>query len=146
MAAADPPNAPQRTPLSHHSGGFTLLEVMIAMFLSFVGLMGMLRLHGEAIRVAVDATERNQAALMANELTSLMWASNSTTLDAQKLALWKTNRLQNENVSGLTGATLTISNPDSNGVVLITISWTSVTRKTSLSRYVTEIVIPPELS
>lgn len=148
MAAADPAMAMirQQRHGRRPQGGFTLLEVLIAMLLTFVGLMGMLRLHGEAIRVAVDATERNQAALMASELTTLMWANNSATLDTDKLATWKTNRLQNEDISGLRAADATISDPDTNGVVLITISWTSVTHQGQSSRYMTELVIPQEPS
>ncbi len=147
MAAADPtaPTHPAR-PRRRHSHGFTLLEVLIAMLLTFVGLMGMLQIHGRAIGVAIDASERNQAAQMAGELSALMWANNSTTLDSAVLETWKTTRLQNEDVSGLRSAELTISDPDTDGVVLITISWTSVTHQGQASRYVTEMVIPQELS
>lgn len=146
MAAADP-TAPTRTVRSQRpQQGFTLLEVLVAMLLTFVGLMGMLQIHGRAIGVAIDATERNQAALMASELTALMWVNNSTTLDSAVLDTWKNTRLQNEDISGLPSAEVTISDPDVDGVVLITISWTSVTHQGQASRYVTEMVIPRELS
>lgn len=146
MAAADPlPSIPPARPRRRQQG-FTLLEVLVAMLLTFVGLMGMLQIHGRAIGVAIDATERNQAALMAGELTALMWANNSATLDSTVLDTWKTTRLQNEDISGLRAAELTVSDPDASGVVLITISWTSVTHQGQASRYVTEMVIPQELS
>jgi Tfp pilus assembly protein PilV len=146
MAAADSLPSSPSMPRRRHQQGFTLLEVLVAMLLTFVGLMGMLQIHGRAIGVAIDATERNQAALMAGELTALMWANNSATLDATVLDTWKTTRLQNEDISGLREAELTVSDPDTNGVVLITISWTSVTHQGQASRYVTEMVIPQELS
>lgn len=146
MAAADPLPSPPPARSRRRQQGFTLLEVLVAMLLTFVGLMGMLQIHGRAIGVAIDATERNQAALMAGELTALMWANNTATLDSAVLDNWKTTRLQNEDISGLRAAELTVSDPDANGVVLITISWTSVTHQGQASRYVTEMVIPQELS
>lgn len=146
MAAADLLPSPPPVRSRRRQQGFTLLEVLVAMLLTFVGLMGMLQIHGRAIGVAIDATERNQAALMAGELTALMWANNTATLDSAVLDNWKTTRLQNEDISGLRAAELTVSDPDANGVVLITIRWTSVTHQGQASRYVTEMVIPQELS
>lgn len=146
MAAADLLLSPPPARSRRCQQGFTLLEVLVAMLLTFVGLMGMLQIHGRAIGVAIDATERNQAALMAGELTALMWANNTATLDSAVLDNWKTTRLQNEDISGLRAAELTVSDPDANGVVLITIRWTSVTHQGQASRYVTEMVIPQELS
>lgn len=146
MAAADLLLSPPPARSRRRQQGFTLLEVLVAMLLTFVGLMGMLQIHGRAIGVAIDATERNQAALMAGELTALMWANNTATLDSAVLDNWKTTRLQNEDISGLRAAELTVSDPDANGVVLITIRWTSVTHQGQASRYVTEMVIPQELS
>jgi hypothetical protein len=76
-------------------------------------------------------------------LVAVMWASQSVTPDATKYTDW-TTRLSTESISGLRNASATIGTPDANGVVLITITWTSVARGSSGANgvYVTEFVVP----
>ncbi len=113
------------------------------MLLFSFGVLGMIRMQAQAVRFSVDASERTHAALMANDLVAVMWASQSVTPNAAQYAAW-TSRLNTESISGLRDASATIGTPDANGVVLITITWTSIARDNGRATgvYVTEFVVP----
>src|SRR5574344_793792 len=52
--------------------GFSLLEVMITLLLTTVGILGMVALQSKGIRYTQDAVNRNNAASLANDLIEIM--------------------------------------------------------------------------
>lgn len=52
--------------------GFSLLEVMITLLLTTVGILGMVALQSNGIRYTQDAVNRNNAASLANDLIEIM--------------------------------------------------------------------------
>jgi len=121
--------------------GFTLIEVMVALLVFSAGVLGMVALQAKASAYSVDAEDRTRAALMAEDLVSLMWTQHSAELPDGVMADWKA-RLEDAKVSGLPGApdceTSTVA-----GVTTITITWAEPSRvkKDGRSRYVTQVVI-----
>lgn len=65
--------------------GFSLIEVMITIFVLAVGLLGLAGLQARALNAEVDAVSRGQALLMLNDLADRM-ASNLTELKASTTA------------------------------------------------------------
>ncbi len=68
-------------------GGIALLEVLVAVLLFSLGILGLIGLQARAIGFSVDAEDRNRAALLANEIATQMWLQKtaSVNLDAWKL-------------------------------------------------------------
>ncbi|WP_338414199.1 type IV pilus modification protein PilV [uncultured Sphaerotilus sp.] len=123
--------------------GFTLLETLVALLVLSFGVMGLIALQGRALQYAVDAEDRNRAALLADELVSLMWLSRTVTLPSATVASW-TAQVQNAAASGLPQASATVSDPDALGVVTITIRWRPPSRKAASGDlvYSTKVVVP----
>lgn len=52
--------------------GFGLIEVLVTLLLTTVGILGMVALQGKGIRYTQDAINRNNAASLANDLVEIM--------------------------------------------------------------------------
>ena len=63
--------------------GMALLEVLVSILLFTLGILGLVGLQASAIQFSVEADMRNRAALIANEVSTAMWLSNSTTVDTE---------------------------------------------------------------
>jgi type IV pilus assembly protein PilV len=60
---------PVRSPHDNaHQGGFTLIEVLIAMLLLLIGLLGVAQLHFSSFQENRNALYRNQATVIAEDL------------------------------------------------------------------------------
>lgn len=123
--------------------GFSLIEVMVSLLVFSFGVLGMVGLQVTATRVSVEASERNRASLMANELVAAMWAAQTTSLSSATLTAWQ-QRLADPQGTGLYNGTGNVSAPDTDGAVTITITWSSVARGSSgpTARYVTKVALP----
>jgi type IV pilus assembly protein PilV len=122
------------------SGGFTLLETLVALVVFSVGLLGIVALQARSIRMSVDSEDRNRAALMADEVISQMWTSAvgggsstcggstvcSLNLTAAELTGWS-NRV----TAGLPSGAGSVTGPDANGIVTVQISWRPPSRPTA---------------
>lgn len=62
------------------SDGFSLLEVLITMLLTAVGILGMVAMQGKAIQYTQDSVERTYAAMLAGELLEIIRATPSSIL------------------------------------------------------------------
>ncbi|PLT17074.1 MULTISPECIES: prepilin-type N-terminal cleavage/methylation domain-containing protein [Ralstonia] len=142
--------------------GMTLIEVLVAMILLTVALMAMVMAQVRASQVSVDAEDRNRAALLANELASMMWENRTTKLPASSVAAWQA--MVSSNVSyrtatasspaasglgGLPNGTGTVTTDPTTNVATITITWQAPSHGASAtaamsgkSRYVTQVVLP----
>jgi type IV pilus assembly protein PilV len=123
--------------------GSSLIEVLIAFLLLSVGMMGMAAMHGRAIQYSVDGQDRTRAALLASEMVSLMWAKRSNAPSNTDIAAWQ-SKVTSATASGLPNASGTVSTPDANGIVTITITWRPPNRSSSEGnfKYVTRAALP----
>lgn len=133
--------------------GMSLIEALIALLLLCVGVLGMAALHGRSVQYAVDAEDRNRAAILANELVSLMWAARTTNKDelpTSTVSNWQT-RVADATASGLPNAAGTVAARDANGVTKVTITWRppsrpvcsgGVTSSCGDFSYVTKVALP----
>jgi type IV pilus assembly protein PilV len=133
-------------PRSHVQKGVSLIEALIALLLLCVGLLGIAGMHGRAVQYAVDGEDRNRAAILANEMVSLMWASRTNdkaNLPSGTVTAWQA-RVTDAATSGLPNASSTIDSPDTNGVTKITISWRPPSRPSASGSftYVTKVALP----
>lgn len=120
--------------------GMSMIEVLIVIVLFSFGLLGMVGLQARATQTSVSAEDNNRAALLANELATLMWSSGTVSLPAASITDWNL-RVADATVNGLPdgiGTVTLIGN-----VARITITWQPPHLATGdLRRYVTEVLIP----
>lgn len=129
-----------RRPARVRQRGVSMIEVLIVIVLFSFGLLGMVGLQARATQSSVSAEDNNRAALLANELATEMWSSNTVSLPTASITAWNT-RLADATVQGL---------PNGNGAVIvsgnvarITISWRPPHQTANdFRRYVTEVLIP----
>ena len=55
-------------------GGVVLLEALVAILIFSIGILAIVGLQGAAVKTAADARYRSDAAFLANELMSQIWA------------------------------------------------------------------------
>jgi len=102
--------------------GVTMVEVLVALLVFSLGILGAVGMQARAIQLSVDSEDRSRAALLANEIVAEMWTQQTTTLPPAAVAAW-TARLRNPQVSGLPQANAVIGAPDAAGIVTVTITW-----------------------
>lgn len=61
--------------------GFSLLEVLIAIVIFSIGLLGLISMQARAIKQAGDAKLRAEASYLANQIIGQIWADRSNILD-----------------------------------------------------------------
>ena len=60
-----------------NSKGFSLIEVLVALLLTTIGILGMVALQGRSIQYTQDSVQRNTAVELANDLIEVMRANPS---------------------------------------------------------------------
>lgn len=68
--------------------GVALIEVLVAVLIFSFGVLGLIGLQGRAIAVSRDAEDRNRAALLANEVVSMMWLRQGSDVSAEERQRW----------------------------------------------------------
>ncbi len=122
--------------------GVMLIEVLVAILLFSIGILGLVALQAISTQNSVNSGERNIAGSLANDMVSQMWLRNSTTITAEPLradiALWQT-KVSNTlpNATGSVAST--------NGIATVRILWKSPSKKTSdnQNRLETSVAIIP---
>jgi type IV pilus assembly protein PilV len=129
-------------PASQRRRGFLLLEVVVALLLFSLGLVGMLRLQARASQLSVDTEDRSRAALLANEMVASIWAQRTLTVDAATLLAWQT-KVSTPSAGGLPGGAGTVDNTDPQ-LAIIAITWIPVAGKAEVGQhqYITKVVLP----
>ncbi len=126
-------------------GGAMLIEVLVAVLLFSLGILGLLGLQARAMSFSIDAEDRNRAALLANDAASLMWLTKSVTLDAAVLTAWKA-RVADAAASGLVNGAGSVAQVGTTNSADITIEWQAPARGTSTtspkSRLTTRVILP----
>ncbi|HMT79347.1 MAG TPA: hypothetical protein PKD66_03200 [Azonexus sp.] len=127
----------------HDQSGILLLEVLISLLIFSFAILGLVALQARAVQFSVDAEDRNRAALLANEMVSTMWGQK--TINASEIpgevSAWQ-SKIQLTEKSGLPNSSGTISAPDANGVVTITINWAPVGASGEPRVYMTQVAMP----
>jgi len=122
--------------------GVALIEVMVSLLVFMIAVLGVVGLQAKALQYSVQAEDRSRAAVLANDLVTLMWTSQSTSLPAEALDAWKARLTDTRH--GLPGAVATVSDADASGVVTITIAWASIgaaSTDAASHQYVTRVVL-----
>jgi type IV pilus assembly protein PilV len=120
--------------------GLNLIEVMVALVLFSVALVAMISLQARTVQIAMSAEDTTRAALLADEMTALMWTGGSLTVDGDALATWQ-QRVSNPAEGGL---------PEGQGqvtvagdVATITVTWRPPSRQEGQThRLQTQVVMP----
>ena len=128
----------------HVQRGMTLLEVLVAILIFSLGLVGLVALQGRALQYSTSAEDTNRAALFASEMASTMLLlqkvdpATSTEL-AARVTAWQT-RIADPTKGGLPNGTVSVT-ADS-GLATITIQWRATTAASgaanATNQYVTQ--------
>jgi type IV pilus assembly protein PilV len=111
--------------------GAALLEVLISILLFSFGILGLVGLQARAIGFSLDAENRNRAALLANDIASVMWLNRSVTVPAADLTAWQT-RVGTQSAGGLpsgVGTATAVAGTTTSADILIT--WHAPSRAAS---------------
>ena len=119
-----------------------LIEVLIAILLFSIGILGLVALQAVSTQNSVNVGERSIAANLANDMISNIWLRNSTDTNTASLNTDITN-WQTRVAAALpnaAGAVATI-----NGVATVTITWRSPSKRATdnQNRLETSVVITP---
>lgn len=121
----------------------TLIEVLVALLVFSVGLVGLAALQARAMTYAGIAEDTNRAALLANEITAQMLMSQNVTLPSARLDAWKA-RVADAGGAGLPNGTGDVT-VDATQLATITIAWRPPSAASgvanSQSRYVTQFKV-----
>lgn len=124
-------------PSRNSQAGILLLEVLISVLIFAFAILGLAGLQARAIQFSVDAEDRNRAALMTNEIVTLMWLHGTT--DSTKLGSeftdWE-DRLKDPGQGGLPGAAVEVDSASG----LVTVTWVPVSG--TEHKYETQVSIP----
>lgn len=109
-----------KTPIQHQvrqrQRGVAIIEVLIAVLLFSLGILGLIGLQARALSFSIDAEDRNRASLLANDVASIMWLKRSVTLTESELNAWKAR----------VGASAQHGLPSGNGDVTVVTGTTNV--------------------
>ncbi|HCF3890620.1 TPA: type 4a pilus minor pilin PilV [Pseudomonas aeruginosa] len=68
---------------SLHQSGFSMIEVLVALLLISIGVLGMIAMQGKTIQYTADSVERNKAAMLGSNLLESMRASPKALYDVK---------------------------------------------------------------
>ncbi len=135
-------NQPPLPSRSRGAHGFVLIDVLIAILLFSVGVLGLVGLQSAMTRNQTEAKVRADASYLASELVAQMW-SNTTSLSSYtstgcaSLALCK--EWQDKVAASLPQGSGSVSADGTTGDVTVTVSWTNPGGESH--RYVTQTTI-----
>ncbi|MBL8350585.1 MAG: prepilin-type N-terminal cleavage/methylation domain-containing protein [Burkholderiaceae bacterium] len=119
-------------PRSVPARGFALLEVLVALIICAIGVLGVVGLQGAMTRAQTATSFRGDAAYLAQQLIGGMW------VDRNNLAAYATGSCgaactdwRNRVASRLPGGSATVTVDTATGVVTIEIRWTASGEATS---------------
>jgi type IV pilus assembly protein PilV len=122
--------------------GMALLECLMALLIFSVGLLGLLGLEARVMNMSTDSENRNRAAMLASEVASQMWLSNSvlpTTTVYNNLVA----NAANETLGGLPGGVIAVAAAPIPNAADITVTWHEVSDVGGTGSSLTTRVILP---
>lgn len=134
-------NYSTQQPTSNQSG-FMMIEVLVAILLFSVGLLGLVALQTSTAQNATNAEYRSIAASLSNELVSQMWikktADPSSSALSGDITTWK-NKVA---TSGLPNAIGEVQQTGNVTSVIVRYKLPSKTGAENSNRFLTQVVIP----
>lgn len=122
-----------------HQHGSSLLEVLVAVLIVSLGLLGLVGLQAKATSMSVSAEDRSRAALLANDFVSTMQLMRQipegTVLDALQ------ERAADTLTGGLPDGEFKIDEVADN-IVAVTVEWTPTNTPDQPARHTTVAIIP----
>lgn len=113
--------------------GFSLLEVLVAVVVLSIGLLGLAALQLKGLQAAHSGYQRSLASVIANDAVERLWVSipsglptgtTLTTIQTDWLAAWQPSAVANANIRptlpGLAASEIT---DEGDGTYLITVEW-----------------------
>nr|WP_315465622.1 prepilin-type N-terminal cleavage/methylation domain-containing protein [uncultured Rhodoferax sp.] len=127
-------------PLTHRQRGATLIEVLVSLLISSLGVLGMVAMQTKSVAYAVDAEDRSRAAALVNQLVADMWLEGTNA--PSTLSAWK-SRVSDASVSGLPNGVGATASTTASGITTttITVTWRAPSQ-TSNNTYYSKVVIP----
>ena len=133
----------RKLPNSRHQAGMTLIEVLVAILIFSFGLVGLIGLQARSLQFSTSAEDTSRAALLANEMATIITTSNSLSPAASAVAAWQA-RVSDPAHGGLPNPTATVV--AASGVATITIKWKAPSAASSAfnseNQYITQVVLP----
>jgi type IV pilus assembly protein PilV len=123
--------------------GFTLIEVMISILVFSLGVLGTVALQALVVQTQTQNGDRSRAAMLANEMVSMLWANQSASPTPSDLAAWRA-KVASAGTSGLPNATGTVTScADVANCAVVTIAWKAPSAQASAasSQFTTTVVI-----
>jgi len=118
----------QRAPSrSHQQAGFAITDVLMAILLFSVGVLGLVGLQGAMTKTQLEAKVRADASYLANELVAQIWSDTiniNSYSESGCEGYAPCNTWQSKVTSSLPGGTGEVTT-NSSGDVTITITWTN---------------------
>lgn len=126
---------------ARRSGGFVMLEALVAGLIFAVGVLGVVGLQASMSQAQTTSQFRGEATYLASELIGLLWAdlpglTNYNT--AQCAGYARCNDWANKVTRTLPGATTAVAVNAGTGVVTISITWTT---RTGVQSYTTSSAV-----
>lgn len=130
-------SSPRRT-----QGGFTLIEVLVALLVFSLGVLGVVGMQARAMQFSTQSGDRARAAMLANEIVTEMWAQQTAKLDDDRIASWQ-KRTQNGLPSGAGTVTRTTA-ADGSVTAKVTVTWQapSMAGTGSTNQFITTVTMP----
>lgn len=126
---------------SRHESGFAITDVLMAILLFSVGVLGLVGLQGAMTKNQLEAKVRAEASYLANELVAQIWSDtlNINSYSASGCEGYgPCTAWQNKVTSALPGGAGEVTT-NSSGDVTITITWTNTAG--DQHRYVTQTTV-----
>jgi type IV pilus assembly protein PilV len=133
--------------LRNHQSGVMLLEVLIALLIFAIGILGLAGMQAVSLKLTGDSKYRAEASMFADQLINQMWADDRTNavlianydsmVGGVKYAAWK-SQIQAAGIGlpGASGANAPTVAIDANNVVTVTIFW-QAPEEAAAHKYVT---------
>lgn len=61
----------------HHSAGFSMIEVLVSLLITVIGVLGMVALQSKAIPYTQDSVQRNAAIMLADDLVEIIRSAST---------------------------------------------------------------------
>jgi type IV pilus assembly protein PilV len=132
-------------PPRRRAAGFTLIEVLVAILLFSVGILGLVGMQARLLQATAQNGDRARASMLANELVSAMWAQQSVDVPAATLSAWQ-SRVGDPSTAGLPNGLGSVAYATASGIktATITITWKAPAAPAAAasSSFTTSLVIP----
>jgi type IV pilus assembly protein PilV len=130
---------------AHHQTGFTLLEVLVAILILSLGLLGFLGLQAKAMQFTTSAEDSNRASLLANDMAGIILTRGNGTASVPQGEIdpWAA-RVSTPASGGMPNGAASVATSGNKATITITWQATTAASGTSVSvnRYVTQVIVP----